>query len=92
MRTTKHAQLQQQRRGIDDIRIDLAIGYGGEHKATGHANMYRIERKELLYLESECPAPLWRRYRDTLNRTVPVINGDVVVTSMNRYRRIKRLK
>lgn len=93
MRTTKHATVQQQRRGIESARVEMVLDYGQELKATRHARMYRISRKELLFVESECPTALWRRYRDYLNKTVPVVAGnDAVLTSMNRYRRIWRLK
>jgi hypothetical protein len=71
----------------------MVLDYGHEHKATGHARMYRISRKELLFVESDCPKALWRRHRDSLNRTVPVVASDqAVLTSMNRFRRIWRMK
>jgi len=93
MRLTRHAAEQQQRRGIDHARLDLVIAFGDEHKATGHATMYRVGRRELRFLRADCPEPLWRRYRDWLNKTVPVVSdrGDVL-TSMNRFRRIYRRK
>jgi len=93
MRHTQHSRAQQQRRGIDDDQLGLVLEYGDEFKATDHAAMYRISRKELLYLANDCPPPLWRRYRDSLNRTVPVIsNSGVVLTTMQRYRKIWRSK
>lgn len=93
MRSTRHSQIQQQRRGIESARLDLVLDYGTEHKATDHAAIYRIGKRELKFIEAECPDILWRRYRDTLNKTVPVVSqSGVVVTAMNQYRRIWRMK
>jgi hypothetical protein len=93
MKNTKHSLLQQQRRGIDSQSIELALNFGEEHKATGHGRMYRIQKRELRFLKADCPEPLWRRYRDKLNRIVPVLaDGGEVLTAMHRYRKIWRLK
>ena len=93
MRSTKHSQAQQQRRGIDAARLDLVLNYGSEHKALGHASMYRIGRRELRFLREDCSDILWRKYRDSLNKTVPVVSASGnVLTAMHRYRRIWRLK
>lgn len=93
MKTTKHAAVQQQRRGISDELLSLVLEHGEMHKARGHATMYRISKKELLFVKHDCPKPLWRRYRDSIGKAVPVVGteGDVL-TAMNRYRRIWRLK
>lgn len=93
MRITRHARDQQQRRGISADRLDLVLAYGDEHKAADHATFLRVGKKELLFLQSDCPVALWRRYRDWLNKTVPVVSssGDIV-TAMNRSTPIRRRK
>lgn len=93
MRTTKHAQQQQQRRAICRSELDLAIAHGDEHKAARHAVMYRVSRKELLFIRNDYPEPLWRKYRDSLGRAVPMVaDGSAIVTAMRRHRKMKRLK
>jgi hypothetical protein len=89
MRSTKHAREQQQRRGISDEQLALVMAYGEETKARGHASMLRITRKELEYVQGEWPDPLWRKYRDRINKIVPVVGADGrVITTMHRYRRL----
>ena len=93
MRQTKHAVEQQQRRGIPDALLAMVMDHGVAIKATGRASMYRVSKKELPFLKNECPAPLWRRYRDSLNRTVPVVaEGDTVITARHRWKRIRKLR
>jgi hypothetical protein len=93
MKHTKHSLIQQQRRGIEAGSVDLALEFGLEHKATNHGRMYRVPKRELRFLKADCPEPLWRRYRDSLNRIVPVVAGDdQVLTAMHRFRRIRRFK
>lgn len=93
MRMTQHAKARQQKRGIEDRLLEMVLDHGVEFKASDHAAMFRISKKELRFLESECPRPLWRRYRDSLNKTVPVVSKEgLILTAMQRYRKIRRVK
>ncbi|MDF2457754.1 MAG: hypothetical protein K0S79_170 [Nitrospira sp.] len=93
MRTTRHALVQQQRRGISEELLSLVLEHGKTHKATGHATMYRISKRELLFVKHDCPKPLWRRYRDSITKAVPVVaDGETIITAMHRRERIRNLK
>lgn len=93
MRTTKHARVQEQRRGISSDAIALVLGYGEEMKANRHSRMVRLKKRDLLELQNDVPETLWKKYRDSINRTVPLLgDGDKVITVMHRYRRIRTIK
>jgi hypothetical protein len=93
MRTTKHARVQEQRRGISPDAVDLVLSYGEELKAHRHGRIVRLKKRDFLELQNEVPEILWKKYRDSLTRTVPLLGeaGDLV-TVMHRFRRIRRVK
>lgn len=90
MKLTKHAKKQARRRGIDADAIDLILSYGEDAKAGHGCSLMRISRRELPFVESECPPMLWRRYRDRLRAMATVVNheGQQVVTVMHRRKPI----
>lgn len=93
MRTTKHARVQEQRRGISPDAVALVLGYGEELKAYRHGRMMRLKKRDLLELQNDVPEILWKKYRDSITRTVPLL-GDAgnVITVMHRFRRIRTVK
>jgi len=93
MSTTKHARVQEQRRGISHDVVSMVVGYGDEIKANRHARMYRLRQRDLLELRNDVPDALWKRYRDSLSKAVPLMgNGGNLITVMHRFRRIRNVK
>ena len=87
MKLTKHAQKQAQRRGIDTKLIDFIVSHGAETHAGDGCRYYRISRHEMSAVRRECPAELWKRYRDRLHQITPLVSQEQeVVTTMHRYR------
>lgn len=90
MKLTKHAMKQAQRRGITSEVIELVMEYGNDVQAGHGCRLFRIPRREIRFVESECPPMLWRRYRDRLRSMATVVShaDQKVVTVMHRSKPI----
>ena len=92
-RINKHARIQEQRRGISPNAVALVLGYGDELKANRHRRMVRLKKRDLLELQNDVPEILWKKFRDTIARTVPLLgNSGNIITVMHRFRRIRTVK
>jgi len=83
----KHALRQAQRRAIDPKVVDLVLSYGEDFKAGKGCRFYRIPSSQMKFIKEDCPPPLWKRYRDHMNKIAAIVSeNDNVVTTMHRYK------
>lgn len=71
--------------------MDLVLAYGEPVQAGQGRRLYRIQRKEMRYLATDCPPLLWKRFRDSLkNMAMVTDDGDqTIITAMHRQTPIR---
>lgn len=88
MKSSKHALIQAQRRGIKNEYMKIVEDYGVDYKATRNATLRLLTRRSQSELHDENPI-LWKKYRDKKIVLIKSKN-DMNITVMHEFKKIKR--